>query len=183
VTARALPAKFDQVLQSWDMAFKDTKSSDFVCGQVWAAQQADRYLLDLVHGRMDLPATLEAVKRLTATWPSARLKLVEDKANGPAVISSLQHSISGLIAVEPEGGKEARAHAVSPEIESGNVYVPHPLIATWVEAFLAECTAFPTGANDDRVDACTQALYRLQPKATAKLIAGAMWAKATPKRE
>jgi hypothetical protein len=29
----------------------------------------------------------------------------------------------------PEGGKLARAHAVSPQVESGNIYLPHPAIA------------------------------------------------------
>jgi phage terminase large subunit-like protein len=32
-----------------------------------------------------------------------------------------KHQLIGLIAVNPEGGKEARAHAVSPQIEAGNV--------------------------------------------------------------
>jgi predicted phage terminase large subunit-like protein len=54
---------------------------------------------------------------------------VADKANGPAVIQELQHDVDGLIEVTPEGGKIARAHAVSPVIESGNVYLPHPAVA------------------------------------------------------
>jgi hypothetical protein len=52
-----------------------------------------------------------------AKWPKAHRKLVEDKANGTAVIETLRHEISGIIAVEPEGGKEARAHAVSDDEE------------------------------------------------------------------
>jgi hypothetical protein len=50
-----LPTQFDQQLQSWDMAFKDTKKADYVVGQVQAAKGADRYLLDQVRDRMDLP--------------------------------------------------------------------------------------------------------------------------------
>jgi phage terminase large subunit-like protein len=30
-----------------------------------------------------------------------------------------------LIEIEPEGGKIARAYAASPQIEAGNVYLPH----------------------------------------------------------
>ena len=63
---------------------------------------------------------------LTVFLPAA------DKANGTAVIATLKHEIQGLIAVNPEGGKEARASAVSPQIESGNVYLPHPSIAPWI---------------------------------------------------
>ena len=100
-----LPTHFDCQLQTWDMAFKDTKDSDFVVGQVMAANGADRYLLDQIRDRLDLPGTLLAVRRLSAHWPDAQLKLVEDKANGPAVIQSLRHEIGGFVEVNPEGGK------------------------------------------------------------------------------
>ena len=58
--------------------------------------------------RMDCPTTIRAVKRLSAKWPKAVAKVIEDKANGPAVIAMLRHEVEGLIAVNPEGGKEAQ---------------------------------------------------------------------------
>ena len=67
-----------------------------------------------------------------------------------------------MIEVNPEGGKLARAHAISPQVESGNIYLPHPAIAPWVETFIEEAAAFPNGRNDDQVDAMTQALNRLR---------------------
>ena len=156
-----LPVQFDQQIQSWDMAFKDTEKSDYVVGQVHAAYGADRYILDQVRGRMDLPATLLAVRRLSAHWPNVVLKLVEDKANGPAVIQSLQHEITGFVEVNPEGGKVSRAAAASPQLESGNWYLPHPMLASWVEEFIGECATFPAGAYDDQVDAWSQGAKRL----------------------
>jgi predicted phage terminase large subunit-like protein len=111
---------------------------------------------------MDMPATKEAVRALSERWPKAAALLVEDKANGPAVIQELKHDIGGLIEVTPEGGKIARAHAVSPVVESGNVYLPHPALAPWVEALIEETAAFPNGRHDDQVDALTQALNRLR---------------------
>jgi len=155
------PREFDEVIASWDLAFKDTKGADYVVGQVWGRRGADKYLLDQVRARLGFPATLGAIRTLAAKWPHAAAKLVEDKANGPAVIASLQHEVSGIIAVSPEGGKVARAQAVSPTIEAGNVYLPSPALHPWVEDFIEECTAFPTGAHDDQVDAMTQALRRL----------------------
>ena len=65
-----------------------------------------------------------------------------------------------IIPVNPLGGKIARAAAVSPLIEAGNVYLPHPAYAQWVNDFIEECAAFPNGAHDDQVDAMTQALIR-----------------------
>lgn len=157
---RALPERFDELIQSWDMAFKDTKGSDFVAGHVWGRIGADKYLVARRHGRMDMPASVKAVREITQAWPQARVKLVEDKANGPAVIATLRHEIPGLIAVNPEGGKVARVNAVAHHWESGNVYVPHPDIASWVDPFIEELVSFPNAAHDDDVDAMSQALLR-----------------------
>lgn len=155
--------KVDTMLQSWDMAFKDTVGSDFVCGGVWGRQGARYYLLDLVNERMDFPATVEAVKQMTRAWPGATLKLVEDKANGPAVISMLKKEITGLVAVNPKGGKVARANAVSPLVEAGNVFLPPQNIAPWRDEYVQQHTEFDKGAHDDMVDMTTQALARFGP--------------------
>jgi predicted phage terminase large subunit-like protein len=151
----------DDLLISWDMTFKGTEGTDFVAGQVWMRRGADAYLLDQVHARMDFPETQRKVRALAAKWPQAVLKLIEDKANGSAIIASLNHTVGGMVPVEPEGGKEARAAAVSPLVEAGNVHLPSPELAPWVDDFIEEAAAFPTGADDDQVDAMTQALNRL----------------------
>lgn len=165
-----MPSKFDEVIQSWDMAFKDAKESDYVVGQVWGRIGADKYLLDQVRGQFDFPQTIRVLKSLSAKWQTAKAKLIEDKANGPAVISTLKGQISGLIPVEPQGSKQARAYAVSPQIEAGNVYLPKN--AHWVHDFVEEWVAFPNGLHDDQVDTTTQALIRLdQKKGNAKVTA------------
>ena len=156
-----LPAAFDEQIQSWDMAFKDTKASDFVVGQAWGRTSADKWLLEQVRDRLSFTASVEAVREMSARWPRAYAKLVEDKANGPAIIDTLTHEIAGMIAVNPEGGKEARCAAVSPQQEAHNVYLPHPDIAPWVWAFIERCAAFPKVTHDDEIDALSQALLRL----------------------
>ncbi len=157
-----LPATFEEMLQSWDMAFKATDSSDYVAGQVWGRVGTSKYMLDYYKERADINASIKAVSAFTDKWPRAYTKLIEDKANGPAVIQSLQGKVDGLIAVNPEGGKESRAHAASPSIESGNVYLPHPALYPWVNDFVTNCAAFPNGSHDDDVDAFTQAMIRWQ---------------------
>jgi predicted phage terminase large subunit-like protein len=152
--------RVDEQIQSWDCAFKDLNTSDYVVGQVWARLGAAFFLGDQVRGRMDCPTTVKAVRELSEKWPSTLAKLIEDKANGSAVIQMLARDIVGLLPVNPQGGKVARAAAVSPLIEAGNVYLPHPLYAPWVNDFIEECAAFPNGAHDDQVDAMTQALLR-----------------------
>jgi len=79
ILAVPVPAQFDTMIQSWDMAFKDKDTSDYVVGQVWGAKGADRFLLDQVRARMDMPATKEAVRELSKRWPKAGVKLVEER--------------------------------------------------------------------------------------------------------
>lgn len=168
--ARLLPVKLDRVIWSLDAAFKDAKKSDFVVFQVWGCVKADRYLLHQIRARMSFTKTVETARQLSEAFPKAHRKLVEDKANGPAIIDTLQGEISGLIAVNPEGGKEARASAVQPQVESGNCFLPEG--AEWVEDFIGEWGRFPLGKNDDQVDCGTQALLDLTPTSDANRLRG-----------
>lgn len=158
-----LPARFDKMLASWDCTFKDTDGTDYVVGQVWGKLGANSYLLDQVRERMSFTRTVEAVKAMHDKWPQAREILIEDKANGPAVIDTLKAKVPGIIPVEPDGSKLARAHAVTSYWEAGNVWIPHPDLCPWTKAFVGEVTGFPASANDDQVDGMTQGLRRLYP--------------------
>lgn len=159
----------DEVIQSWDMSFKDTKASDYVVGQVWGRRGPDAFLLDQVRDRMNFPTTCRAVEALTAKWPDAHAKIVEDKANGSAVIDQLSSLIPGLIAVSPTESKTARVAAVSPFVESGNVYLPAPDLAPWVAGFIEECAGFPNASHDDQVDGMSQGVARLMIRASSAL--------------
>jgi predicted phage terminase large subunit-like protein len=152
------PKQFDMILQSWDMTFKDTDGSDYVVGQVWGNFGADIYLIDQVRARMDFPCTIQAFLDLTKKHPTATTKLVEDKANGSAVIAMLTHKVGGIIPVTPKESKQARVSAVSPLIEAGNVHLPQN--AHFTNGFVEECSSFPNGAHDDQVDCMSQALQR-----------------------
>jgi predicted phage terminase large subunit-like protein len=152
----------DELLVSVDAAFKDTKSSDYVVIQVWARRGANVYLLDQVRKRLSFTDTLTAFLAMVARWPQASRRLIEDKANGTAVIDSLKAKIPGLVPVTPHESKYARASAVSPFIEAGNVFLPEPEIALFdAEAFIDEAAGFPNAAHDDQVDGASQALAEL----------------------
>jgi len=156
-----LPPRLDMQIQSWDLAFKGNSTSDFVAGHVWARTGARFFLLDRTHARLDFPQTLQAIRDMTKRHVEATEKLVEDKANGPAVLATLRNEIPGMIAVQPNGGKESRLHSVASLFAAGNVWLPHPSIAPWTPEVVAELVRFPRAPNDDDVDACTQALARL----------------------
>jgi predicted phage terminase large subunit-like protein len=162
--------RHDEVIQSWDCSFKDLATSDYVVGQVWTRSGSDFLLLHQVRAKMDCPATVRAVRQISNRFPTSVAKLIEDKANGSAVVQMLTHEIAGILPVTPEGGKVARAAAVSPLIEAGNVYLPHPHYAPWVDDFIEECAAFPNGSHDDQVDAMTQALLRWNVVSTQQVV-------------
>ena len=160
-----LPPQFDQVICSWDCAFKDELTSDYVCGQVWGRCGAYFYLIDQVHGHHNFFNTVLQILLLAQKHPAATTKLVEDKANGTAVIETLQTKVPGVVAVDPLGGKFARASAVSGFFESGNVFLPDSKLPgyEWVDQkYIPELLTFPRGKHDDQVDATTQALLYLQ---------------------
>jgi predicted phage terminase large subunit-like protein len=136
---------------------------------MWGATGADRYLLDQRRGKWSFPETREQIRLMCLEWPQTQAILVEDKANGSAIVAELQHSIGRMVPVNPEGGKLVRAHAVSPQVEAGNVYIPHPATAPWLEDFIEECTMFPAGRHDDQVDCLTQALRRVQGAANRRM--------------
>ena len=156
-----VPGDFDYILQSWDMAFKELESSSYVVGQVWGVKGADVYLLDQVRAHLAFPETCDAVVALSEKWPSTSLILIEDKANGPAIIASLRHKLAGIVPVTPFGSKASRAKAVTPFCESGNVWLPNQHICDWIMDFVARVGSFPKIAHDDEVDAMSQALSRI----------------------
>ncbi len=184
------PSKFDVLILSIDATFKDAQTSDLVCLGVIGKLGADYYVLDLDWRRMSFTSTLDAIRMMCRKWPRITAKLVEDKANGPAIIDTLKTEISGIIAVTPEGGKEARANAVEPFFVAGNVWFPDPTGAViqpiisetavkleWVDRLKLELCGFPMGKHDDAVDMLSQALlyFRMRRskwlEAMAKIVA------------
>ena len=84
------------------------------------------------------PTTIKAVRGLSAKWPQILAKFIEDKANGSAVIQTLAHQIVGIVTVNPEGGKVARAAAASPFDRGGQHLLAASQMARWVNDFIEE---------------------------------------------
>ncbi len=143
---------------SVDAAFKGGEQNDFVAIEVWGKRENDYYCRYVLNRHMDFPRTVEAIRTVRRMYPGARAVLIEDKANGSAVIQTLQREMF-CIPVTPKGGKTARVNAVSPAIESGHVFLPAG--AEWAESLVEQFAAFPRGKHDDMVDSATQALSYL----------------------
>lgn len=163
-TRETLPPinEFSRIVQSWDLSFKDANTSDFVVGQVWGVCKGKIYLLDQVRERMGFADSCRSITILSARYPDAMRKLIEEKANGAAVIETLKRSgVMGVIAINPKESKFARLQAVSTQFEAGDVYFPDPSIAPWINTNVDEILTFPNAIHDDTVDATSQALNDL----------------------
>lgn len=170
---KTAPHRYDRIVTSWDFTFKDTDSSDFVVGQVWQKSGADYYLLDQVRGRLSFTESVRAVKQLQAKYPQCRTILIEDKANGPAIINTLKKELSGIVPITPKDSKVGRANAVTPFFEAGNVYIKED--AAYVGDLIEEFVVFPNGANDDQCDSATQALNYFAEQPTSSVIGASAW--------
>ncbi len=175
-------AKFRMIVTSWDTAFKDKTTSDFVAGQVWGARGADRLLLRLTKERMALSATKRAIKEFDVwvreTFPGVPVyHLIEKSANGVEVISELKREITGITAVVASVDKVLRVEAAEPTLESGNCWLPGranfdgtdydpEFTPAAVQEFVESCSAFPNASHDDDVDAWSQAMNWLNARGT-----------------
>lgn len=149
----------DEVILSVDCTFKGGKTSDYVAIQALGRKGVRRYLLGQVHARMDYPATKAAVLGMVAEWRPTMV-LVEDKANGSALIAELSASVPNLVPFDPGAKSKAERYQVGilPVAAAGNLWLPDPAEHPWVLGYVEELAAVPAGAHDDQADATAQAL-------------------------
>jgi len=171
---RGVPATvddLDKVVISVDASFganrKDASGGDAssrVGLGVMAAAGARRLVLDDRTRQLDYPATKVAIKELARDYPEADLILIEEKANGAALIQELRRDPEISIPIEavtPTEGKLARAIAHQPAVEAGAVELLDG--APWAPALVGEFAAYTgrDGELNDRVDWVSQALQYL----------------------
>ena len=143
-------------VDSWDTSFKGSATADFVVGQRWVKLGARRFLVAQQRGRWSFTEALAGMRAWAdgsspgGAWVTTRL--VEDSANGPAIIDTLKDEVAGIVAVRADRSKEARYRAVLPEIERGEVFLPLPSMAGfgWVAGLVGELREAPHGRNDDQ---------------------------------
>lgn len=153
------PLEFEQIVLSVDASFKSGKENDYVALQVWGFAGPRSYLCDRRTQRLGYVATKQAIRDTIEKW--ARLGrpisavIIEDKANGPAIIEELKNEFS-IIAINPGAdSKVSRAMAVTPQVEAHDVYIPS---GSAYDDLIDTLAKFPKARHDDDADALTQAL-------------------------
>lgn len=150
----------DELAITIDCAFREKPDADYTVMQVWGRSGVRKYLLDQVRGQMDFPEMVDAARALAVKWPAARLKLVEARALGDALIKTLSQKLPGVIGWDPLASKYARAQASALAYESGEIWLPEYEYAPWLSGYIEEHVAFPKGGNDDQVDATSMLIIR-----------------------
>jgi len=152
-----------------DASFKSGESSDFAVVQRWGCRGPDRFLLEQWRKQAGYVDTRDAISEMAKRNPFAMV-LIEEAANGHAIIDQLKRDIAGIVAIKPrdsgsgDSGKQARAMSVQGITASGAVVLP--AYASWVDAWIDEVAGFPNAKHDDQVDAMVYALRDLQQAAT-----------------
>jgi len=149
---------FKYVVMSWDCTFEGDSTSDYVAGQVWGYKESgDFYLIKRVKKQIDFVETRRYILDFINKYPQARVRLIERKANGHAIINQLEKvdNVKNIIGISPSESKEVRASAVSYFVNDGHVYLPDD--DADIDSYIKEFGDFPFGKHDDEVDASTQA--------------------------
>jgi predicted phage terminase large subunit-like protein len=163
--------KSHKVYMSWDMSFKGEPEAQgetsYVVGTLWAKYGPSFWMLDMFRAQIGFNDTLKNFLKWCKDYPRAQEKLIEDKANGTAIIDLLKKKIPGIIPVDTHNDpKEVRYGSVLWLIEAGNVRLPNPEVYAdrmpWIEVALDELCRFPKGSRDDVVDSVTHGLIQFQ---------------------
>ena len=168
---------WDYLQLSVDATFKQTETSDKVAIELWGIRDNDAWLIRLVNKRMGFTDTVHKIQQILKEWPGIDELVIEDKANGSAIIDTLQYTegVPPIVGVNPLGGKFSRAQAISPfvaarrchirtdwtPLETQDMEPSGRLLRQPHEEFIEQLAHFPYAKNDDMVDACSQALARI----------------------
>ena len=97
-----LTVKLDQIVQSWDTAFKKGTENDFSVCTTWGVTSDGYYLLHVWRERVEFPELKRVLTSLAEEWKPNAI-LVEDRASGQSLIQELKLS-TPLPLIPDQGG-------------------------------------------------------------------------------
>jgi predicted phage terminase large subunit-like protein len=141
-------------VRSWDKAATEN-DGDFTAGvKIGRDAEWRFYVVDVVRGQWETH-TRDTRIRNTAEMDGIKVRVRGSQDPGSAGVSDAQafrRLLAGFtVNTEREtGDKQTRADPFSAQINGGNVWIVR---GVWNSAFIEEYRAFPSGTNDDQVDA------------------------------
>jgi predicted phage terminase large subunit-like protein len=147
---------FDYTIISIDPAFTKNGgdySACLVCGVVGG----NVYVIHAERVQYDYPALKSWIRMLDKIW-SPDLIVCEAIGSGQVLVQQLREEGMEFLQGVSTGrySKIQRMEVCTPQLEQGLVYIPES--APFLQGFLNELLAFPSGSNDDWVDSLSQLL-------------------------
>lgn len=161
----AVPAQVRKRVRAWDFAASTPEAGqkpDWTVGLRMALHDGTFYVETVLRGQWG-PGEVETKLKNTASQDgiNTTIRMPQDPgAAGKADAATKVKLLAGYTVVVQAitGDKATRARPASAQAEAGNVKL---LRGSWNEAFLDEVCSFPNSANDDQVDAFSDALNEL----------------------
>lgn len=189
--ATSLPPAYDDAVASWDTAFRDKETSDFVVGQVWGRTGADFWMAEQIRGHFGMGMTQLAIALLAVRHPYVTRHYVENAGAGPEVMEQLRIARPDFEITDEQAGQlgmtEVERAAVQAVVRRGvpGILPVNPKGSKEVRAraeaglleagnchllfgdpgalsLVEEAASFPNSINDDQVDAWSQAMSKLR---------------------
>lgn len=161
---RALPHRFEYIVQSLDTASTNKETSANWAGLMIGIFEDEFYIFDAISDKFDYPSG----KRTFASWAlqhNPHFLLIEDKSTGTSLIQEYRLGISdpttgrsrkfNIIPITPCGDKVTRMNIESGAVQAGRVWLPEA--APWLGNIELSFRGFPKGIVDP-VDALSQFL-------------------------
>ena len=158
------PPSCEFTIMTLDAAQEANTRADYNALLTWGVffnEEVNNYniiLLNAIKKRLEFPELKELVLEEYKDWEPDSF-IVEKKSNGAALYQEFRRMGVPVSEFTPGKGQDkiSRVNAVSDLFRSGIVWAPD---RRWAKEVIEECNDFPSGANDDLVDATTMALMR-----------------------
>ena len=160
------PPPCEFIIMTLDAAQEAKNRSDYNALTTWGVffnEETNNYniiLLNAIKKRLEFPELKQlCIEEYTDWEPDAFV--VEKKSNGAALYQEFRRMGIPVGEFTPGKGQDkiSRVNAVSDLFSSGIVWAPD---RRWANEVIEECNDFPSGVNDDLVDATTLALMRFR---------------------
>jgi predicted phage terminase large subunit-like protein len=160
------PPACEFVIMTLDAAQEANTRADYNALTTWGVffnEETNNYniiLLNAIKKRLEFPELKEMCIEEYRDWEPDSF-IVEKKSNGAALYQEFRRMGIPVGEFTPGKGQDkiSRVNAISDLFSSGIVWAPD---RRWAEEVVEECNDFPSGANDDLVDATTLALMRFR---------------------
>ena len=158
-----------QLIITADTAFKETKTADYSCLQVWELKKDRMNMRDMIVGKWEFPELIQNAKMMWVKWTNpnwinrAKYFFIEDKASGTPLQQTLANEGINAIAWKPQDfdypeNKVSRTKTMSWDVFRNMLYLPEG--DRMSEYLVNEASLFAedmSHSHDDSVDTASMA--------------------------